>query len=178
MRSYNGEHVVIGGESADGLAIKSGSGSGNVVGVFIGNGSPCSLRLEDDTAWANGGSGFAFDRSASALNRNLSVANGTGVNLGSSGDSGNSWDLKDSWSDADLVSTSTSGIEGPRAADGSIPATEFGCPRDHASPGADFSDDTGGGEPVPGALRRSMSWPPTTALSTPATSLVRRRGSR
>ncbi|GAA4899688.1 right-handed parallel beta-helix repeat-containing protein [Streptomonospora salina] len=149
------------GWEGDGNGFKLGRGAANHVvtdsiafdnaaGGFIDNGNPGSLRLENNTAWANGGSGFVFNRSASTLNRNLSVANGTGVNLGSSDGSGNSWDLKDDWSDADLVSTSTSDINGPRTADGSIPATEFLRPRDHANLGADFSDDGGGGEPVPG----------------------------
>lgn len=122
----------------------------NAAGGFIDNGNTGSLRLEDNTAWANGGSGFVFDRSASALHRNLSVANGAGVDLGSSGGDGNSWDLKDRWSDADLVGTSASVITGPRAADGSIPATDFLRPRDHANLGADFGDGTGGGAPVSG----------------------------
>ena len=113
----------------------------NAVGGFIDNGNPGSPRLENNTAWANGGSGFVFDRSTSTLDRNLSVANGAGVDLGSSGGSGNSWDIKDDWSDADLVSTAASDITGPRAADGSIPATDFLRPRDHANLGADFSDD-------------------------------------
>ncbi|MFE3461489.1 right-handed parallel beta-helix repeat-containing protein [Nocardiopsis aegyptia] len=122
----------------------------NAVGGFIDNGNTGSPRLENNTAWANGGSGFVFDRSTSTLHRNLSVSNGAGVDLGSSGGSGNSWDLRDDWSDADLVSTSTTEITGPRAADGSIPATEFLRPRDHADLGADFGDDGDGGAPVSG----------------------------
>jgi hypothetical protein len=115
------------------------------VGGFIDNGNTASLRLENNTAWDNGGSGFIFNRSTSTLNRNLAVSNGGGVNLGSSGGSGNSWDIKDDWSDADVVSTGTSVIKGPRGADGPIPATEFLFPRDHPDLGADFSGD--GGDP-------------------------------
>ncbi|MQM25607.1 right-handed parallel beta-helix repeat-containing protein [Glycomyces albidus] len=121
----------------------------NAVGGFIDNGNTASLRLEDNTAWANGGSGFVFDRSASTLNRNLAVANGAGADLGSSGGTGNSWDIKDDWSSADLVSTDSTAIKGPRRADGSIPATDFLRPRDHDDLGADFSGDGGGtGGPV------------------------------
>ncbi|WP_256363059.1 right-handed parallel beta-helix repeat-containing protein [Streptomyces sp. TRM70350] len=115
----------------------------NAVGGFIDNGNTASLRLENNTAWDNGGSGFLFNRSTSTLNRNLSVSNGSGVHLGPSGGSGNSWDIKDDWSNADLVSTGTSTIKGPREADGSIPATDFLLPRDHPDLGADFSGDGG-----------------------------------
>ncbi|WP_245834572.1 right-handed parallel beta-helix repeat-containing protein [Streptomyces aidingensis] len=132
----------------------------NAVGGFIDNGNPGSLRLENNTAWANGGSGFVFNRSTSTLNRNLSVANGAGVSLGSSGGSGNSWDLRDDWSNADLLTTSSAQIKGPRAADGSIPATDFLRPRDHAGLGADFSDDHGGGEPLP--VRHEAEHAPAT----------------
>ncbi|WP_159943653.1 MULTISPECIES: right-handed parallel beta-helix repeat-containing protein [unclassified Nocardiopsis] len=137
------------GRGAANHVVRNSIAFDNAVGGFIDNGNPGSLRLENNTAWANGGSGFVFNRSASTLNRNLSVADGAGVNLGSSGGAGNSWDLKDDWSDADLVSTSAAVIKGPRAADGSIPATEFVRPRDHANLGADFSDDNGVGEPAP-----------------------------
>ncbi|MCH7232638.1 right-handed parallel beta-helix repeat-containing protein [Glycomyces sp. L485] len=120
----------------------------NAVGGFIDNGNTASLRLENNTAWRNGGSGFIFNRSASTLDRNLSLSNGGGVNLGSSGGSGNSWDIKGSWSDADLVGTSTSAITGARGADGSIRETDFLRPRDYANLGADFTGDGGGtGEP-------------------------------
>ncbi|OOC54531.1 hypothetical protein NOSIN_12530 [Nocardiopsis sinuspersici] len=132
----------------------------NAVGGFIDNGNPGSLRLENNTAWANGGSGFVFDRSASTLNRNLSVADGAGVDLGSSGGSGNSWDLRDGWSNADLVSTSASDIKGPRAADGSIPATDFLRPRGHAGLGADLGEDDGGGGPAP--VRHEAEHAPAT----------------
>ncbi|WP_460495301.1 right-handed parallel beta-helix repeat-containing protein [Glycomyces tarimensis] len=120
----------------------------NAVGGFIDNGNPASMRIENNTAWDNGGSGFVFDRSTSTLNRNLAVGNGSGVSLGPSGGSGNSWDIKSNWSDADLASTSASVIKGPRASDGSIPATDFLLPEDHPGLGADFSGDGGGtGDP-------------------------------
>lgn len=111
----------------------------NAVSGFIDNGNTASLRLEDNTAWDNGGAGFVFDRSTSTLNRNLAVSNDSGVNLGPSGGSGNSWDIKEGWSDADLVSTGTSTITGPREADGSIRLTDFLLPRDYPNLGADFS---------------------------------------
>jgi hypothetical protein len=120
----------------------------NAVGGFIDNGNTASMRLENNTAWANGGSGFDFDRSTSTLNRNLSVSNGAGVALGESGGSGNSWDLDDDWGDADLVSTDSAVVKGPRTADGSIPATDFLRPRHYDDLGADFSGDGGGtGDP-------------------------------
>lgn len=121
---------------------------GNAHHGVIDNGNPASMRIERNTAWDNGGTGFVFDRSASTLNGNLSVANSAAVSLGDSGGSGNSWDRKDSWSEADLVSTDASAVTGPREADGSIPASDFLRPRQHQDLGADFSD--GGESSAPG----------------------------
>lgn len=210
LDSYGNRDPRKNGESADGLAIKQGSGSGNVVvgarmwnnaddgfdswdflspitiedsvawgngfdrwgfpdwegdgnGFKLGrgdanhvvtgsiafdnahhgvidNGNTASLSIENNTAWANGGTGFVFDRSTSTLNRNLSVSNTDAASLGASGGSGNSWDIKDDWSDADLVSTDAAAIKGPREADGSIPATDFLRPEGYPGLGADFGD--------------------------------------
>ncbi|WP_211234653.1 right-handed parallel beta-helix repeat-containing protein [Glycomyces arizonensis] len=128
---------------------------GNAQHGIIDNGNPASMLIEHNTAWDNAETGFVFDRSTSTLNGNLSVGNATAVSLGSSGGSGNSWDVKDDWSDADLISTDTAAITGPRRPDGSIPATDFLRPQGHSDLGADFSDnddddDDGGGATEPG----------------------------
>jgi hypothetical protein len=108
----------------------------NAVDGFIDNGNPASMRLENNTAWNNGRNGFVFNRSTSTLNRNLSVGNG--VNLGSSGGSGNSWQITSSWSNSDLMTTNSTKITGPRRASGAQPVTDFLRPVNYANLGANF----------------------------------------
>ncbi|SMD27534.1 right-handed parallel beta-helix repeat-containing protein [Kibdelosporangium aridum] len=108
----------------------------NAVGGFIDNNNPGNHRIERCTAWDNPKTGFNFNRSSSTLTKNLAVANGTNVSLGStSKGSGNSWDIGGSWS---LVSTNPSTITGPRKADGSIPSSTFLRPSNGADVGARF----------------------------------------
>jgi hypothetical protein len=103
---------------------------------FIDNNNPGQHRVERCTAWDNASGGFLFDRSDSTLTRNLAVANGTDVNLGSnSSGSDNSWDIGGSWS---FQSTSPGTITGPRNADGSIPSATFLRPSNGADVGARF----------------------------------------
>lgn len=105
---------------------------------FTDNGNPGALRFDRSTAWKNGRTGFDVDSSSSQLTANLSFNNATQVALGPSTGSGNSWDLKSKWVDADMENTSTGVITGPRAADGSIASTNFLVPRGYANLGADF----------------------------------------
>jgi hypothetical protein len=108
----------------------------NVVSGIIDNNNPGQHRVERCTAWDNPGTGFDFDRSSSTLSRNLAVANGTAVSLGStSSGSNNSWDLGGSWS---FQSTNAATITGPRNADGSIPSSTFLRPSNNADVGARF----------------------------------------
>ncbi|TMR97801.1 carbohydrate-binding protein [Nonomuraea basaltis] len=106
----------------------------NAVGGFIDNGNPGRLAAGRCTAWRNGGTGFDFADSGSTLTKNLSVANGAQVSLGSSSSgSGNSWDIGGTWT---FASTNASTITGPRAADGSIPSSTFLHPSNGADVGA------------------------------------------
>jgi hypothetical protein len=108
----------------------------NAVGGFIDNNNPGQHTIDHCTAWDNPGNGFNFSRSSSRLTRNLSVANGATVSLGStSTGSGNSWDLGGSWS---LASTDPSAITGARRPDGSIPTSNFLRPSNGADVGARF----------------------------------------
>lgn len=106
---------------------------------FTDNGNPGTLHFSDSTAWKNGRTGFDVDSSTSQLTANLALNNATQVALGASTGSGNSWDIKSKWVDADLQNTSASVITGPRAADGSIASTNFLVPKDYPSLGADFT---------------------------------------
>ncbi|MEU7620642.1 LamG-like jellyroll fold domain-containing protein [Micromonospora rifamycinica] len=106
---------------------------GNSAGGFIDNGNPGTLVFERDTAWRNGKAGFDVSRSTSRLSRNLAVGNAPEVSLGSSTGADNSWNLGGTWP---LASTDPSTITGPRAADGSIPTSDFLRPADSADVGA------------------------------------------
>jgi len=105
---------------------------------FTDNGNPGSLQISRSTAWKNGKTGFDFDSSTSTLTANLAVNNATPVALGSSTGSGNSWNIKSNWVDADLANTSASVVTGARAADGSIASTNFLVPNNYPNLGATF----------------------------------------
>jgi hypothetical protein len=108
----------------------------NSAGGFVDNNNPGKMKIERCTAWDNPKTGFNFNRSSSTLTKNLAVANGTNVSLGStSTGSGNSWNLGGTWS---FVSTNASTVTGPRAADGSIPSSTFLRPSNGADVGARF----------------------------------------
>jgi len=98
----------------------------NAQGGFVDNGNPGALRVERCTAWHNGDGGFKFGNSRATLTANLALNNGTGVTLGPGVTAtGNSWNIKPSWSSADVQSTSKSTITGPRNGDGSIRSSTF-----------------------------------------------------
>ncbi|THV41709.1 right-handed parallel beta-helix repeat-containing protein [Glycomyces buryatensis] len=137
----NGFKMGGGGEDTDPAAdhiVENSVAFENSQHGFTDNGNPGNLSIERGTAWANEETGFDFDASTSTLHANLAVGNAVPVALGSSTGSGNSWDLADDWSDADLASTDPAELTGPREADGSIPATDFLRPTDHPDLGADF----------------------------------------
>ncbi|MEU7979866.1 right-handed parallel beta-helix repeat-containing protein [Micromonospora sp. NPDC049081] len=106
---------------------------GNSAGGFIDNGNPGTLLFDRNTAWRNGKAGFDVSRSTSQLHRNLAVGNTPDVSPGSSTGTDNSWNLGGTWP---LVSTDPSTITGPRAADGSIPPSNFLRPANGADVGA------------------------------------------
>lgn len=108
----------------------------NAVGGFIDNGNPGTITVDRNTAWRNGDSGFKFANSTSRLTGNLALNNGAGVSLGSSTASGNSWNIKSSWTSADVASTDSSTLTGPRNADGGIRSSNFLQPLSYPSLGA------------------------------------------
>ena len=108
----------------------------NATGGFVDNNNPGGHRIERSTAWDNPKTGFAFNRSSGTLTKNLAVANGTDVSLGStSTGSGNSWNIGGSWS---LQSTNPAVVTGPRNTDGAIPSSNFLRPANNADVGARF----------------------------------------
>jgi hypothetical protein len=108
----------------------------NSAGGFIDNANPGALVADHCTAWDNGGTGFDYADADGTLTRNLAVANGTNVALGSnSGGSNNSWNLGGTWT---FVSTDPSTITGPRQPSGTIPSSTFLRPANGADVGARF----------------------------------------
>ncbi|MFE7764472.1 right-handed parallel beta-helix repeat-containing protein [Streptomyces sp. NPDC057438] len=106
----------------------------NSAGGFIDNANPGALVAERCTAWRNKGAGFDFADADGTLTKNLSVANGTNVSLGShSAGSGNSWNLGGTWT---FTSTDATTITGARTANGSIPTSAFLRPVSGADVGA------------------------------------------
>lgn len=109
----------------------------NAVGGVIDNGNPGTITVDRGSAWRNGDSGYKFGSSTSRLTGNLALTNGAGVSLGSGVvTSGNSWNIKSSWTAADVASTDPSTLTGPRNADGSIRSSSFLRPLNYPNLGA------------------------------------------
>ncbi|MDG4770248.1 cellulose binding domain-containing protein [Solwaraspora sp. WMMD792] len=137
--SGDGNGFKMGGGDPDPPAnhtIRNSFAFDNAVGGFIDNGNPGTITVERNSAWRNGDGGFKFANSTSRLTGNLAIGNGAGVSLGNSTATGNSWNIKSSWSAADLVSTDPSLLIGPRDADGGIRSSAFLRPHSYPNLGA------------------------------------------
>ncbi|MFE3518504.1 right-handed parallel beta-helix repeat-containing protein [Streptomyces sp. NPDC059166] len=125
---------------AVGHTVRNSVAFGNAGHGFTDNGNPGALALSDDTTFGNGGTGFDADTAGAqaALTANLAVSDSRPAALGADTASiGNSWDIGGTWDDDSVLSTDTSEVTGPRAADGSLPsAPEFLVPRDGTAVGA------------------------------------------
>lgn len=133
----DGNGFKLGGNGvAAGHTVRNSAAWDNAVGGFIDNNNPGRHTVDRCTAWDNPGTGFDFSRSSSTLTKNLSVANGTAVSLGSnSTGGGNSWNIGSSWP---LQSTDPGAVTGPRNADGSIRPSAFLRPASGADLGVRF----------------------------------------
>ncbi|MFC3999932.1 right-handed parallel beta-helix repeat-containing protein [Nocardiopsis sediminis] len=130
-----------GGDPAPGVAhtVANTMSFGNAADGYTDNGNPGALNVTRGTAYGNDDVGFQFDRSSAELSANLSVGNASPVETGDgSAGSGNSWDISDSWTDADLLGTDPGAITGERPAGGGIPPSDFLRPKDHPDLGAAF----------------------------------------
>ncbi|GIJ69987.1 right-handed parallel beta-helix repeat-containing protein [Virgisporangium ochraceum] len=109
----------------------------NAVGGIIDNGNPGTITVDRCSAWRNGDSGYKFGSSTSRLTGNLALTNGAGVSLGSGvSASGNSWNIKSSWTASDVASTDPSALTGARNPDGSIRSSSFLRPNSYPNLGA------------------------------------------
>ncbi len=140
------------GFSGDGNGFKMGGGSPTIPAAdhtlvntmafrnaahgYTDNGNPGAITFHRSTAWKNAKTGFTVNRSRSTLTDNLAVNNASPVSLGGSSASGNSWNIKSSWKDADLTSTDDDIITGARTADGAIRPSSFLAPRSYPQLGA------------------------------------------
>jgi uncharacterized repeat protein (TIGR02059 family) len=81
----------------------------------------------------------------------------------------NSWDIPRTVTDADFISVSTSGVDGPRQADGSLPATNFL----HLAAGSDLIDvGTNVGQPYSSSAPDLGAYESGSASPTPSAPVV------
>ncbi|MDI1463710.1 sigma-70 family RNA polymerase sigma factor [Catellatospora sp. KI3] len=92
---------------------------------FTEQNNPGAIRVTGNTAFRNGGDGFAFWYSPSVLESNLALGNGRDDNRGDTArEHGNSWN-QTGWSVSLLRSADPATAEGPRRPDGTLPTTMF-----------------------------------------------------
>jgi hypothetical protein len=132
----DGNGWKLGGGDEDppaGHIVRNSMAWDNSAGGFIDNANPGQLKLDHNTAWRNGGTGFDVADAQATLTKNLAVANKVQSSLGSSASSGNSWDLGGTWS---FVSTDPAVVTGPRTPSGQVPSSTFLRPANGADVGA------------------------------------------
>jgi hypothetical protein len=99
----------------------------NRVHGFTDDGGTGAAQLSNNTAYHNGGSGFALPNAAAAVLRaNASIDNaaGTASVSATAALSRNSWQL-DGWSAATFRSTDPAAATGLRRPDGGLPRTDY-----------------------------------------------------
>ena len=95
---------------------------------FDQNAGLCSMELYNDTAYANGGAGFALGYSYAPMIAKNDVSYQNVADDGFSPGSvleHNSWDGSVTLSDEDFASVAPTGMDGPRGPDGSLPELPF-----------------------------------------------------
>nr|MDT0657318.1 sigma-70 family RNA polymerase sigma factor [Micromonospora sp. DSM 115978] len=94
----------------------------NVGHGFSDGGNPGAPRLERNTAFRNGGTGFNLPVSAALVSANAAVGNGTDATVGNEDarSSENTWD-GGTWSESMFRSTDPTASRGPRRPDGGLP---------------------------------------------------------
>ncbi|MFD5649836.1 right-handed parallel beta-helix repeat-containing protein [Streptomyces sp. NPDC127039] len=123
----NGFKLGGGGPAADHVVTDCAAWQ-NTSNGFTENSNKGALKLQDNTAYANGASGYFFADSATHLTRNLALENDRAANIGSRATAeANSWNTGESKRGEvpAIRGTDDSAARGPRAADGSLPRTDF-----------------------------------------------------
>lgn len=115
----------------------------NAAKGFTDNSQPGNFVMLRNTAWDNADVGFNVKTAVATLNNNVaavnkgSTTNSAQVSL-SSGQvlNGNSWSGSTTWSNSSFKSVDVSLVQGKRAADGTIAASNFLLPASGAAVGA------------------------------------------
>ena len=123
----NGVGFRLGGGSAGPAAhaVRHNAAWSNVGHGFYDGGNQGGMQLNNNTAYRNGGVGFAFPRAAATLRSNAAVDNGAPVQAGAEVDvSRNTWQTGDDGT-AMFRSTDPRTAQGRRAPDGTLAPTDF-----------------------------------------------------
>ena len=97
----------------------------NVGNGFTDEGNTAALQLNNNTAFRNGGTGFALSDAAAVLRSNAAVDNATPATLAAGATANrNSWQLG-GWTAGTFRSTDAATAEGPRTTAGALPRTRY-----------------------------------------------------
>lgn len=121
--------------------VKNSIAFANLQKGFIDNGNPASITFTRNTAWNNGDAGFAIRGTTSNLMNNIAAVNvGSQSSIaGAATNSGNSWNLGGSWTNATFKSIDSSIIKGARQSGGKIASSVFLVPTSGQAIGATFA---------------------------------------
>lgn len=111
------------GTSSGGHIVTNNVAWDNVASGFDENQATAPSTLRNNTAYDNGAYNFGFYSQANTLDNNLSL--GTGQVASSGTNHNNSWNLASPPATSAVQSLNASVAQGPRAADGSLPASGF-----------------------------------------------------
>jgi pectate disaccharide-lyase len=124
----NGNGFTFGGGSppaSGSLTVRHNAAWDNIHDGFADGGNPAQLLLQNNTAYRNGATGFDMPDSPATLRSNVAIGNHTAVRIGAGvHTSRNTWD-EGTWSASMFRSTDTTGVQGARRADGTLPTTGF-----------------------------------------------------
>jgi RNA polymerase sigma factor (sigma-70 family) len=124
----NGNGFTFGGgnpPASAGHSVRHNAAWDNIHNGFADGGNPAELRLTNNTAYRNGAYGFGMPTTPATLRSNVAIGNDSSVSM-SAGvhTSRNTWD-EGSWTASMFRSTDATAAQGPRRADGTLPATDF-----------------------------------------------------
>lgn len=166
------------GTSSGGHIVTNNVSWDNVASGFDENQATAPSTLRNNTAYDNGTYNFGFYSQANTLDNNLSL--GTGQVASSGTNHNNSWNLASPPGTSAVQSLNASVAQGPRAADGSLPASGFlvlngstnlslGAAAVSVSGSATTQPTTGTSTTTPVTAAPTTTPPVTAAPTTPVT---------
>ncbi|MFC4999379.1 sigma-70 family RNA polymerase sigma factor [Dactylosporangium cerinum] len=124
----NGNGFTFGGGSPPAAAshsVRHNAAWGNIHNGFADGGNPAELRLSNNTAYRNGATGFGLPTTPATLRSNVAIGNDDSASLSvGAHTSRNTWD-EGTWDATMFRSTDATAAQGPRRADGTLPATDY-----------------------------------------------------